>query len=428
MAMQPVEAVVLGAGNRGYGTFGGYAQAFPHQMKIVGVAEPDPVRREHFVHDFHLPAERVFDSWEALLERPQLAEVLINATMDRSHFDSTWRALERGYHIFLEKPLATDPRSCLRLARRVKATGRILQLGHSLRYNAFFTSLKAVLQWPDVGEWITMMHNEHIAYWHFAHSFVRGNWGNEDRSSPGLLAKSCHDVDLLCWLTERLPARVTSFGSLTHFRSDRADSTIPARCTDGCPREAECPYSAPAMYLGDLTGWPVNTLTSDLSYAGRRKALETGPYGRCVYRCDNNVVDHQLILFEYDGGLTIGFQMHGHSHDNIRTLRVSLSRATIRGHLENRELDVHYYLDGRQELIHTGGPDDRHGGGDTLMLHDFIRLVREGRPKDVVASAEESYLSHLLVFATEAARKSGEVIDVASYRREIEDSTPLDHF
>ncbi|NPU98489.1 MAG: Gfo/Idh/MocA family oxidoreductase [Candidatus Omnitrophica bacterium] len=426
MSLRPVEAVLLGAGSRGYSTFGGYAKAYPHNLKIIAVAEPDPARRERFAREHALPSAQVFTSWEELLDRPRLAEVLINATMDRVHYESTLRALDLGYHVLLEKPMATDPAACICLARKVEQTGLILQLCHSLRYNPFFIRLKELMDAPETGQVTSIIHNENVAFWHYAHSFVRGNWSNESRSAPGLLTKSCHDVDILYWLTGRVPEWVSSFGRLTHFRPDRAGAEIPARCTDGCPVEATCPYSAIRIYLGDHVDWPVNTIANDLSYEGRWQALREGPYGRCVFRCDNDVVDHQFTTFDYADGLIIGFHMHGHSHDNVRTLRVAKTGATIRGFLEKRELEVNHYLDGRQEIIHTGGPDDRHGGGDTLMLHEFIRLVRQGRPDEVNASARESCLSHLLVFAAEQARKENRIVHVPTFIHEIEQSVPAD--
>ncbi len=420
MSIQPIEAVLLGAGMRGYCTFGGYAKFYPHNLKIVAVAEPDPIRRERFAKEHSIPPENIFESWNELLDRPQLATVLINATMDRDHFESTMKALDLGYHILLEKPMATDPVSCARLSRKVEQTGRILQLCHSLRYNPFFIRLKQLLDSPETGDIISIMHNENIAFWHYAHSFVRGNWGNQVKSSPGLLSKSCHDIDILYWLTGKLPESISSFGSLTHFRSDRVDNSIPQRCTDGCPKEPTCPYSAIKMYLGDNTEWPVDTITSDLTYEGRLKALQEGPYGRCVFHCDNDIVDHQLTSLAYEDGLTIGFNMHGHSHDNVRTLRVCASQATVRGFLEKRELEVNYYNDGSSEIYHTGGPDDHHGGGDTLMIHDFIDLVRNNQPDKVTASAKESRNSHLLVFAAEQARLENSVVNVSEYFDQIE--------
>ncbi len=419
MAVKPIDAVVLGAGMRGFCTFGGYAKAYPHNMRIVAVAEPDPIRRERFGQEFNLSRENLFSSWEDLLEKPQMAPILINATMDLSHFDSTMLALDKGYHVLLEKPMATDPVSCVKLAQRVKETGKILQLCHSLRYNPFYTNLKKILDSGAIGETITIEHNEHIAYWHYAHSFVRGNWSNESRSSPGLLSKSCHDIDVLFWLTDKMPKKTSSFGSLRHFHSDRIDDSIPQRCTDGCPIEPECPYSSIKMYLTDNINWPVSTISTDLSYEGRMAALQEGPYGRCVYRCDNDVVDHQYTLYEFDTGLTIGFQMHGHSHNNIRTMRFSGTEATIRGYLEKRELEINYYNDGRCETIFTGGLDDMHGGGDTVMIHDFIDLVRKEKPDEVVASSQDSCYSHLLVFATETARKENRVVNLGEYIEQI---------
>lgn len=417
MTFQPVDAALLGAGHRGYYTFGGYAKMYPHQLRFVALAEPDPRRRERFANDFNIPSENVFESWEDLLAKPQLAPVLVNATMDNDHFPSAMAALEAGYHILLEKPMATNAADCAALEAKVRETGRIVQLCHSLRYNPFFIALKKLLDDPETGELITAVHNEHIAFWHYAHSFVRGNWAVEAESSPGLLSKSCHDLDILCWLTGRLPAKAASFGSLQYFHPGKVDDSIPERCTDGCPIERQCPFSTIKMYLGDNTEWPVNTIATNLSYEGRLKALREGPYGRCVYRCGNDIVDHQVTLLEYDDGMTLSFQMHGHSHENARTMRFSASNATIRGCLERRDISVDYYNGGESRRIQTGGPDDMHGGGDTLMIDDFLNLVRSESPEAVVASARESLESHLLVFAAEAARKENRIVDVRDFLR-----------
>jgi predicted dehydrogenase len=208
MVREPVEAVLLGAGSRGLDNFGAYAERFPYRIRFIAVAEPMDDRREEFARRHRIPRENIFRSWRDLLDRPQMAPALINATMDRTHLDSTLAAIEKGYHILLEKPMSADAPSCVRIARAAQTSGKILQICHNMRYTSFYQTLKQLLQEKRAGDIVTVQHNEHIAFWHMTHSFVRGKWGNERCSSPMILAKSCHDMDILVWLIDKKPTRV----------------------------------------------------------------------------------------------------------------------------------------------------------------------------------------------------------------------------
>jgi predicted dehydrogenase len=235
-----------------------------------------------------------------------------------------------------------------------------------------------------------------------------------------LLAKCCHDLDLFVWVLGRKCVRVSSFGSLTHFRPENAPPGSTDRCTDGCPAEPDCPYSALKQYLGPNTGWPVSVISVDTSLEARLEALKTGPYGRCVYRCDNDVVDHQVTNLEFEGGLTVSFTMHGHSHDNVRTMRYSGTRATLRGHEGAHEITVHDYLTGRVDHINPGHSVGGHGGGDTGLMNAFVQALRDPTTAAALTSGRNSLESHLLAFAAERARKQSVVVDMAQYRQEIE--------
>jgi predicted dehydrogenase len=421
MATRPVEAVVLGAGGRGRQTVGGYARQHPYNLKIVAVAEPDPERRKCFAEEHNIPPARRYPSWEDLLAQPQLAPALFNTTMDQMHFASTMPALAKGYHVLVEKPLTTDPVECVQVVEAAKAHKRILQCGYTLRYAPFFRTVKELVANGTIGDLITVQHVEHVAYWHMAHSFVRGNWGNAKRcGSPMILSKCCHDLDILRWIIGRKPVRVASFGSLTHFTAARKPAGAPARCTDGCPVEHKCPYSALKLYLTLQPTWIADTISLDTSYDARRKALETGPYGKCVYQTDNDVVDHQVIILEFEGGLTVMFTMEGHSHDNVRTMRYSGTAATIRGHAGLNQISVHHYNSGTTEQITPGGTEGGHGGGDPAMIREFTEAVRREDPSGITASGEESVDSHLLAFAAEMARRENTVVDFAAYKADIE--------
>ena len=416
--IRPIEVVLVGAGNRGERTFGAYALDQPDRMKIVGVAEPDAIKRERFATAHSIPPENVFEMWEDLMARPQLAPALINTTMDRTHVDSTLVALDAGYDVLLEKPMAASATDCVRIVQAAENAGRMLQICHVLRYTSFFRELKVLLDSGALGDIVTVEHTEHVAYWHMAHSYVRGNWRNADHATPMLLSKSCHDLDILVWMLGRRCKRVTSFGALRHFRPENAPSGAPDRCTDGCPAESECPYYAPRLYLELLGDSPLaGSISMDPSLEGRLQALREGPYGRCVYRCDNNVVDHQVLIIEFEGDTTVSFTVQGHSHDNVRTMRYSGTRATVRGHSGLNELTLHDYVSGTEERLSPGLVEGGHGGGDSGLLNAFVDAVRGNGTTET--SARNSLESHLIGYAAEEARFTGTVVDMDEYRARI---------
>jgi len=417
---RPVELALLGAGNRGTFAYGGYARRYPHRVRFIAVAEPDAGRRERFANEHAIPPERRFDSWEALLGRPQMAEALINATMDRTHLHSTLAALGAGYDVLLEKPMATTAEDCVRLVQAAERHGRLLQICHVLRYTLFWSTLHDIVQSGRLGRVVTVTHNENVAYWHMAHSFVRGNWRSAVTSAPMILAKCCHDLDILYWILGSRVESLSSFGSLSHFVARAAPAGAPERCTDGCPAEDDCPFYAPRLYLDEsLTGWPVNTISLDLSQEGRLKALREGPYGRCVYRCDNDVVDHQVINMVLEDEATIAFTMHGHSHDNVRTMRYDGTRATLRASEATHEITLYDHLTGTEETIAPGRVVGGHGGGDTGVMNAFVQAMRTPGFA-ALTTARASLESHLMAFAAERARIEGRVVAMRAYREEIE--------
>lgn len=418
---KPLTAVLLGAGMRGLYAYGPYALGHPTELQFVAVAEPDPIRRERFAQTHNLPPERQFANWEALLAQGQMADVLFNTTQDQMHYPSTLAALEAGYDVLLEKPMTTRLAETVHLVQTAERLGRMMQVCHVLRYTPFFSTLHDILTSGRLGEIITVEHRENVVYWHMAHSFVRGNWGNTAASSPMILAKCCHDLDILYWNIGRPVQRLHSFGSLMHFRPENAPPGATLRCTDGCPAAETCPFDARRLYLDpDDNSWPVLALSDDVSMEARWRALETGPYGRCVYHCDNDVVDHQMVNMEFDGGATAVLVMHGHSHEEGRTMRYDGTRATLRGKFVSRGglLEIHDHLTNHCEAIHIPPGPSGHGGGDFGIVEGFIRAARgDATP---LTSARESLESHLLAFAAEESRLQGHVVDMDEFRQRAE--------
>lgn len=435
---KPLNLVLIGAGQRGARTYAPYAFAHPDQVRFVAVAEPDSARRERFAADHDLDESVCFAEWQTLIASGIEADAAIITTQDQMHVEPAVAAMAAGYHILLEKPMAHTLAGCVELVQAAERTGRILQICHVLRYSPFWRALHTVLESGRLGEIITVEHRENVAHWHMAHSFVRGNWRNQALSSPMILAKCCHDLDVLVWNLASPVLRLSSTGSLLHYRADRADPQIPARCTDGCPIEAECPYSAIRIYLDmqpfpDLAQqiravgpdkvaperWPFTVLSQDVSLAGRRAALETGPYGRCVYRCDNDVVDHQIVTMQLESDASVALVMHGHSHEEHRSMRYDGSRATLRARFgRTSEITIHDHRRGTVEQVPIATGEAGHGGGDQGIMADFVRVLRGEIPP--LTSARVSLESHLLAFAAEEARLHHSVIHMPTFRAQAE--------
>jgi predicted dehydrogenase len=424
MTPSPVDAVLLGAGDRGTFTFGQAALDHPDTVRFVAVAEPHPERRARFAARHGIPAERCFVTWQELLAAGQLAPALICCTLDRLHVAPAVAALHTGYHVLLEKPMAATPGDCVRIIQAQERTDRLLMIGHVLRYTPFFTALHDIITSGRLGDIVAVEHLENVAHWHMAHSYVRGNWSDAERASPMILTKCCHDLDILVWSMPGDPVvRLHSFGSLTHFRPEHAPSGAPLRCTDGCPATLSCPYDASRIYLTDDVGWPTETISVDLSRAARLHALQTGPYGRCVYRTDNTAVDHQVVTMEHESGAIVTLVMHGHSDEEERTIRWDGSRATLRARFcttADSEITVRDHLTGALETVTVGKGDVRgHGGGDERLLRAFADAIRDANAGSLT-SARTSLESHLLAFAAERSRLGAEPVDMPAYRAEVE--------
>ena len=333
MMMPPIKILSIAAGSRGSG-YATYAEKHPERVQIVGVAEPRDFYRQQMVGNYDIPMANTFTDWREAVKREKFADAVIIATQDAMHTEPAIAFAEKGYHILLEKPMAPTEAECIRIAEAAKRNNVILAVCHVMRYTHYTQKLKEVVASGVIGDVVNLQHLEPVGYWHQAHSFVRGNWRNETESSFMLLAKSCHDLDWIRYVMGAPCKSLSSFGSLKHFRKEEQPEGAADRCLD-CDVEAECPYSAKQIYLGRLdkgqTGWPINVLTPDVTKESVMDALRNGPYGRCVYACDNDVVDNQVVNMLFDGGRTASFTMTAFNEAGHRKTHIFGTKGELYG-------------------------------------------------------------------------------------------------
>jgi predicted dehydrogenase len=370
-----ISIVIIGAGQRGADVYGEWAAQHPELVSVRAVCDTEPGKAQAVVAHHGFTDAAWFETTNELFEAGRLAEACVIATPDRTHRALASAALSMDYHVLVEKPIATSLEDTLAVARAAQRSRGTLHVAHVLRYTPFFRALHEALE--DVGEVVDVMHRENVAAWHMAHSFVRGNWARAEDSSPMIVAKSCHGFDILAWNLPRV-TRLASFGGLVEFVPERAPASAAERCID-CSVE-DCPYDARRVYLDERrTGWPVTVITNDLTPAGRRSALEHGPYGRCVYRAGSTVVDHQTVSMELVSGATATLTMHGHSPTEHRSMRYDGTRATVRGVFGTEQrLQIESHVDGRVRDVHIERATGGHGGGDGGLMRGFVQSVSTG--------------------------------------------------
>lgn len=407
--------MLAGAGQRGHHVYGRWALDHPAQLRFVAVVEPDPGRRERFAGAHGIEEAMAVGTFAELPDR--VADACFVCAPDQEHHTLAVAALDGGYHLYLEKPMAATPQDCVDLADRAGRPGVVTAVGHVLRSTPFFRAVRDVVSSGRLGDVITVEHRENVAAWHMAHSYVRGSWAVAAQATPMIVQKCCHDFDILGWVLGDTVARLASFGSLYHFHPDRAPPGAAERCVD-CPVD-DCPFDARIVYLNMAnTGWPVHVLTDDLSRSGRLAALGDGPYGRCVYTAGSDVVDHQVVAMEMRSGASVTLTMHGHSPREERTMRYDGSKATLRGRFgAEQSLEVLDHATKRITRVPIQSAGGGHGGGDDGAVRHFLAAIRGD--EEPASTIEDALESHLYAFAAEEARLTGEVIDLSAYRGQL---------
>ena len=435
-------AILVGAGHRAL-TYASYAQHHPDELQIVGVADPIAERRQLVADLYDLPAARCFTSSEELAAQPKLADLVINGTMDHQHVATSLPLLAAGYDLLLEKPFATNEAEMWTLVEAAQRYNRKVAICHVLRFAPFYRAIRQKVLDGVIGELLNVQAVEHVSYHHMAVGFVRGKWNSKRKCfSPMLMAKCCHDLDLIAWMKSGVaPVRVASFGSNYQFRPERAPAGAGTRCLVDCPIEADCLYSARKHYLDHPNRWafyvwdalqqegkPANLPAkhyTDLTLEEKTAWLAAdNPYGRCVWKCDNDVVDHQSVAIEFADGTTATLNMVGGAAKPSRSLHLIGTKGEIQGNLEEsrfviRHIDPrpgHEYAEETVDLSLGGdmtGAFGGHGGGDLRLMADFVRLVRGEQPSISTTTLVDSVNGHLIGFCADRAMEEGRVVPVA---------------
>ena len=432
MENKPVSAVIVGGGHRSL-VYGDYSLSHPEALKIVGIADPNPERRMMAAKRYGFSEEFCFEDAKTLAERPRMADAIINGTMDHQHFATAVPLLERGYDMLLEKPFAVSKEEMEQLWAVIRKHNNKVMICHVLRYAPFYLKIKERVSSGELGEIINIQMTEHVSYHHLSTSYVRGKWANRDICKTSmLLAKSCHDVDVMMWLMQpaTFPVSVSSVGSLMQFRPENAPQNAGTRCTVDCPLVDTCRYSAKRLYLDHPTHWicyvwsdieGIETPTDDDS---TRSFAAGNPYDRCIYKCDNNVVDHQSVLVNFANGATGTHNMIGGSAKSQRIIHIVGTLGELSGVFEDNRFTVSKIdptpdCGYTEETVDLCADGEGHGGGDDALTADFIRYVQTGEQSLSCTAIENSIAGHLTVFLADISREAGgelQPIDFSYYR------------
>ena len=414
-----LKLALVGAGNRGTGIFGQYALNMPHRTKFVAVLEPDAAKRKKFAALHGIPESQCFADSETFFSRAAAEiEGVVIATLEDQRLEPVFRSMRRNWHILVEKPLCTNVTDLIRLYDATVNYPGIIIVCHQMRLAPIYRTIKSLLDSGRFGQPICVQHSENLAYFHMAHSFVRGFF-NSSRLTPMLLAKSCHDMDLLTYLLGRRPLQVASFGALNYFRKENCPSGAPKFCLDGCPHYRTCPYHVMKLYFNEDTDPAfIRQMGVVESKEQLYDLLRHNQFGRCVFQCDNDVVDNQTVQIRFEDNISVSFTMCGHNGAERRMTKISMT---------NGEIEI----DGLSGTIRTWSFEPllretialpatgTHGGGDRAIMDNFMDAIETGDRSILYTPISKSFDGHLLVFAAEEARRTGQVVDLAQFEQTI---------
>ena len=416
---KPVTVMIIGAGDRGR-CYAQYAEKFPQSMKVVGVADLNPYRREQMAKKHNIPAENQFGDFKDALSKAKFADAVVISTPDNLHYEPCMKALALGYDVLLEKPVAPTEKECRDIMKQAHKYNRIVAVCHVLRYAPYFVALKQVVDSGAIGDLVNIQHFEPIRYYHMAHSYVRGNWPNSKTTTPIILAKSCHDLDIIRWIIGKPCESIAAEGSLYLFKKEMMPKGATERCIDNidgtdCPHEKDCPYSAKHIYMEKkrFLG-PFDLPRKDPALI--REKLKTMNYGRCVYRCNNDQCDHYVAIMKFENDITASFSMDAFTPYGGRRTRIMGTKGFIEG--DGHVFTFYDFRSGHKSVWDQKVSEieefkgSGHGGGDHALVRDFLRAISAQDEKILTSTIDVSIESHVMGFMAEKSRKSNKKVKI----------------
>ncbi|MCQ2492726.1 MAG: Gfo/Idh/MocA family oxidoreductase [Lachnospiraceae bacterium] len=422
--MKKMTITILGLGDRGLQVYGNIISQNTDTMELVAVADCNLKRLALAQNKFALPDSCCFPSEDALFAKERLSDIMFICTQDADHVRHAILAIERGYHVLLEKPISANENECRRLLETANKYNRKVCICHVLRYTPFYSTIKTIIDDGKIGRLMTIQAREDVGFFHMAHSYVRGNWRRSDETSPMIMAKCCHDLDLFVWLTGSSCTRLSSFGSLSWFKEENAPVSSGSRCMLDCPNavKAACPYDCEKIYITDPksgirygNSWPSHILMANPTEDGIREILKTSPYGRCVYCCDNNVVDHQQVNMLMGDEILCSLSMTGFSNSVNRMIKVMGTMGEIEGDFNEEVIYLRRFGYPEQviDLKKKYHDFEYHGGGDGRMVKQVMEYVMNDKKEFGITDLISSIESHLMAIAAEESRlNDGKVIEI----------------
>ncbi len=410
-----IKYAVLGFGSRGKT----YTENVKDVVDFVAVCDKNKNRIADACKNFGVKEENCFLSDAEFFSKGKMADLLVIATQDRDHFGHAMTALDLGYDLLLEKPIADSYEKCLQIYEKAREKKRQVFVCHVLRYAPFFVYIKDIIESGKIGKVETVNLTENVAYWHQAHSFVRGKWANTQKATPMIVQKCCHDLDILCWLTNSACQSVSSFGGLDYYKKDNAPEGSAEFCCE-CDYKENCPYDCEKIYKERPT-WLFNCLPFDVDYSdwnAVKTALKdkSHNYGKCVFKCDNSAVDHQVVNLLFENGATAHLTMTAFSDDGYREIHVHGSNGEIFGSMQDNILTINVYGKGSEQIDIGKLSDGRygHGGGDSRLALDVVEWFEHKQQAFGRTTIEKSLISHKIGFAAEPSRlNNGKTIDLS---------------
>lgn len=401
--METKKLAILGFGQRGRG-YANFAKNNPDKFEVSAVIENDAGRLNMAKEEY--PNAQLYSDYKDFIKDKVSADIVAICTQDDQHKEHSIAMMAAGYDLLLEKPIANNKKDCEEIYKASVKYGSKVMVCHVLRYSPFYSAVKKVIDSGELGEVITINASENVGYYHQAHSFVRGPWRNKEMSSPMILAKCCHDMDIIRYLMGEKCVSVNSYGSLFYFNGNHAPEGSTQYCSE-CPNADTCLWNAQKLYTTEDYLWTTGYFVKRVGESKEEvlRDLKGSQYDKCVFKNDNDVVDHEVTIMQFANGKTACHTMTAFSQKVYRDLKVHGTKAELYGLMEKNAFEIRYFGKETKKVtidlsaVNSGG----HNGSDYYMMNSVYKTLN-GEKAAGITYLDVSLESHLMCFAAEKSR------------------------